>query len=154
MSLAAVEQEFTSWEELMSFGCFISAPSSTSLAAVEQRITIWKELMSFGCFISARQLNLMQPSWLLSFSTLKLNTRSLKFVSQLGGASTTSRSQVLPRKIGKCALNDPVFKFKIYSLEMQDLNTNTNLTGLLLVFDFGSDSKDFDQELLWVFTSL
>ena len=40
MSLAAVEQEFTSWEELMSFVCFISAPSSTSLAAVEQGITI------------------------------------------------------------------------------------------------------------------
>ena len=39
----------------------------------------------------------------------------------------------------KCALNDPVFKFKIYSVELQDLNTNTNPTGLLLVFDFGSD---------------
>ena len=36
-------------------------------------------------------------------------------MSQLGG---TSRSQVLPRKIGKCVLNDPVFKFKIYSVEM------------------------------------
>ena len=58
------------------------------------------------------------------------------------------RSQVLPRKIGKCALNDPVFKFKIYFVEMQDFNTKTNLTGLLLVFDFGSDSEDFDQELL------
>ena len=63
-------------------------------------------------------------------------------MSQLGG---TSRSQVLPRKIGKCALNDSVFKF---SVEVQDLNTNTNLTGLLLVFDFGSDSEDLDQELL------
>ena len=58
-------------------------------------------------------------------------------MSQLGG---TNRSQVLPRKIGNCALNDPVFKFKNYSVEMQDLNTNTNLMGLLLVFDFGSDS--------------
>ena len=58
-----MEQEFTNWEELMSFVCFISAPSSTTLAAVEQGITgtIWKELMAFGCFISARQLNLMQP---------------------------------------------------------------------------------------------
>ena len=45
---------------------------------------------------------------------------------QLGG---TSRFQVLPRKIGKCALNDPVFKVKIYTVELQDLNTNkcTNL---------------------------
>ena len=65
-------------------------------------------------------------------------------MSQLGGTI------VLPRKIGKCALNDSVLKFKIYSVEMQDLYTNTNLTGLLLVFNFGSDSEDFefDQELL------
>ena len=33
-------------------------------------------------------------------------------------------------------------------MEMQDLNINTNLMGLLLVFDFASDSEDFDQELL------
>ena len=30
---------------------------------------------------------------------------------------------------------------RIYSVEMQDLNTNTNQTGLLLVFDFWSDSE-------------
>ena len=65
-------------------------------------------------------------------------------MSQLGGTI------VLREKIGKCALNDSVFKFKIYSVVMQDLYTNTNLTGLLLVFNFGSDSEDFefDQELL------
>ena len=65
----------------------------------------------------------------------------INFVSQLG---CTSRSQVLPRKIGKCVLNDFVFKLKIYSMEIQDLKTNTNLAGLLLVFNFGSDSEDFD----------
>ena len=37
----------------------------------------------------------------------------------------------------KCALNDSVFKFMIYSVEMQDLNTNTNLLDLFLVLGFG-----------------
>ena len=40
-------------------------------------------------------------------------------------------------------MNHSVIKFKIYSVEMQDLNTNTNLSGLLvLVFDSGSDSAE------------
>ena len=37
--LAAVEQGIAIWKEFMSFGCFISAPSSTSLIVVEQGLT-------------------------------------------------------------------------------------------------------------------
>ena len=79
--------------------------------------------------------------------TFSYNTGQLKLiVSQLGGSL---RSELLPRNSGNCALNDSVFKFKIYSVEMQDLSTNTNLADLLvLVFSFGRTlTKNFSEYL-------
>ena len=56
----------------------------------------------------------------------------------------TNRFQILPREIGKCSLND--------CFEMQGIFYGNagfeHKYELLLVFDFGSDSEDFDQELL------
>ena len=54
--------------------------------------------------------------------------------------------------MGKCALNDSVFKFKIYSVKLQDLNTNTNLADLLvLMFGFGRTLTENACEYLQVF---
>ena len=51
-----MEQEFyTSWEELMSFGCFISAPLSTGLVAVEQGIRVVVLWLFYFC--SSAKLN-------------------------------------------------------------------------------------------------
>ena len=42
-------------------------------------------------------------------------------------------SMFTEKKSGKCALNDFVFKFKICSVEILDLNINTNLADLLVL---------------------
>ena len=121
----------------MSFGCFISAQSRTNLAAVKQGNTSWKN----WCPLVVLFLPVvMQPWWSISFSTFKLNTEQLKLIlTNLClrlAALVLRRWKVLPakKKNGKCALNDSVFKFKIYSVEMQTLITNANLAGLSVGF--------------------
>ena len=126
--LAAVEQEITSWKELMSLvGCFISVPSSTSFWR------LWNRELRFGkslCHLvvlfllhQARVWRLWNRDWrvrknrnilvvlfLLDNSTVMVDfilnfeaenstakTYSDKFASQFGA---TSRSQVLPKKLG------------------------------------------------------